>query len=56
MSEYYNTAPKDINIDKEDKEVDIYVKHDECGSIYAILTFDQINKLHEEINAKEEWI
>jgi len=50
MSAWFETEQDDIEINKDKKEVGIYITDDEWGSIYKILTFDQINKIAEEIN------
>ena len=50
MSEWYDAEPGDIALDRGAKQVDIFVKGDNWGSIYVSLTFDQIKKIHDDIH------
>jgi hypothetical protein len=45
MSEWYEPKEDDIDIDKEQEEVDIYVTNNQFGSIYITLTFEQIKDI-----------
>jgi hypothetical protein len=49
MSGWYHIRSEDIEIDNDNSEVDLYVTHNDQGSVYAVLTFEQIAKLHAEI-------
>ena len=48
MSLWYNIDDDDIEVDTEKKEVNVYVTSDDQGSIYAILTFEQIAAIVKE--------
>jgi hypothetical protein len=45
MSEWYDPEDSDIEIDRDKKEVDIYVTNNQFGSIYITLTFEQIKDI-----------
>jgi hypothetical protein len=54
MSEWNNIEDDDIDVELEDKEVNIYAGYNDFGSIYAVLTFEQIDKIYKEIHAEVE--
>ena len=45
MSKWYEAEEGDIDIDHENKEVDIFVCADDWGSIYLTVSFDQIKEI-----------
>lgn len=47
MSTWINIDSDEIEVDEVKKEISIYVTNDDWGSVYAVLTFAQINKLAE---------
>lgn len=49
MSEWYEPKGDEIYIEMDKKEVDIYVKAGDQGSVYITLTFDQIEEIHGKI-------
>jgi hypothetical protein len=51
MSEWYDAD--DIELDFKRKEVDVFVKQDDFGSVYVTLTFEQIKELHNKIQEKQ---
>jgi len=50
MSEWYKPEKEDIEIDQETNEVNIWVKANDWGNVYATLTFDQIKEIAEKID------
>ncbi len=52
MSEWYEPNHEDIDLDFEERAVDIFVKQDYFGSVYITLTFDRIDELYKKIKAK----
>lgn len=52
MSEWHEPKEDDIDIEKDRKEVHIFVKQDDnWGSIWVSLTFDQIREIAEKMEA-----
>jgi len=51
MSEWHTADDKDISVDKH--QVDIFVTQNDWGSIYVSLTFDQVKRIHKEIQERE---
>ena len=49
MSKWHQAEDDEIEIDHGTKTVDIFVCSDNEGSIYTILTFDQIKELASKI-------
>jgi len=47
MSEWYDAKDEDIDVDLEQKQVDIYVTSNDCGAIYVSLTFDQVKEIYD---------
>ena len=45
MSDWNNIDDECIEVDNEEKEVNILVTSNEWGNVYCILTFDQINQI-----------
>lgn len=52
MSEWIEADTDSIQIDMDDKDVSVFVKQDDFGSIYLTLTFDQIKEIHDYIRDK----
>ena len=50
MSCWYTIPEEDINIDRDAELVDMYVTSDDSGSIYVMLSFDQIKELASQID------
>lgn len=44
MSEWYEAKDEDIDLD--DGEVNIYVTHNDNGSIYVTLTYEQVKNIY----------
>ena len=53
MSTWYKAVKKDIEIDREEKEVNILVTADDYGNIYLFLTFDQIKDIYKKIQEEQ---
>lgn len=51
MSEWHELKDKDIDIDFTRREVNILVTENYYGNIYLTLTFDQIKRIRDKINA-----
>ena len=49
MSEWYEPEDDDIDVLQNEREVHIFVKQNNFGSVYVYLSFDQIEKIYEEI-------
>lgn len=49
MSEWYEPKKEDIDIVEDQKEVHIFVKQNDFGSVYTSLTFEQIEAIYKEI-------
>ncbi len=54
MSVYKNIEDDEIDISFMDKEVSVYTGYDYAGSIYGILTFEQIKAIYDKIEACNE--
>jgi len=54
MSTWYEAEYDDIDIDAQDKCVDILVTDDDWGNIYLSLTFEQIKDLCSQIADQDE--
>ncbi len=52
---WHNINREDIEIDRESEEINVYVSDDRWGSVYAVLTFDQIMELADEIEIRGLW-
>ena len=50
MSEWYEA--EDIDLDTEEKEVNVLVTHNDFGNVYVTITFDKIKELYEKIYSK----
>lgn len=53
MSEWFVTEDEDIEVG-ENGSVDIYVTNNEWGSVYKLLTFEQLEKIYMEAKNKKE--
>lgn len=53
MSEWYDAIADDIEIDWDQKEVNVHVTSNDCGNVYVTIPFDQIERVHGEIKARE---
>ena len=49
MSEWYDINQDCVSIDREGKEVDIFVHQDNFGSVYAVITFEEIERIYNAI-------
>ena len=54
MSVWLYIDPDNIDIDAKECEVSLLVTYDDWGSIYGILTFDQIKDIYKQIADREE--
>jgi len=54
MSEWYETDDDDISIDLEKSEINIIVLQNYYGSIYATLSFRQVEEAYQKINKLKE--
>ena len=51
MSKWYVAEDEDIEVDWNENQVDFLVCSDRDGNIYTSLSFDQIRKIAEKIDA-----
>ena len=49
MSKWYTVEDEDIDIDDNNRQVNVLVTEDETGNIYAVLTFEQIKNIFAEM-------
>ena len=49
MSTWFDIDTDNIVVDDKEKEVNMFVFKDDCGSVYGTLTFHQIEELCKEI-------
>lgn len=54
MSKWNSVHDRDIDIDEDSLEVNLYVTADDWGSVYATLTFAQVKKMYEKIELIEK--
>lgn len=50
MSEWYEIKNEDIEVDMTEKEINILVTDNDCGNVYATLTFEQIKSIYNDID------
>jgi len=53
MSTWHEIDNNDIEINCDDKSVDILVSNDSWGNVYATLTFEQVKEIARDIIADE---
>ncbi len=53
VSDWRAVEKDDIAIDHKEKEVNIYSGYDDNGSVYIVLTFEQIKEIAEKINGTD---
>lgn len=51
MSELYQITDKEIEYGYEDNEIMIYIKSNENGNIWALISFEVIENLYREIQS-----
>lgn len=54
VSKWFDIAPEQIDVDKKTKEVNLYITNDDDGSLYVILTFDQIKELYDRVTCNDQ--
>ena len=54
MSEWYAIKTEDISLNLEEYEVNLYVKQNDFGAVYATLTFEQIRDIYEKFKSAYE--
>ena len=53
MSTWHEVDEGDIDIDSERNEVNFFVCDDRWGSVYLVLSFEQIKEIASKINKEE---
>jgi len=54
MSEWYEPKTEDIKVNHATEEVDIFVKQNDFGAVYATLTFQQVEDIYLEMKKPPE--
>ena len=53
MSEWNEVESDNVSLEHEQKEVHLWIKQNNFGSVYGTLTFDQIDQIHKEIHTND---
>lgn len=53
MSQWHETREENIEIDFKARDLEIWVTDNDFGSVYLTLTFDQIKRISDRINANK---
>ena len=49
MSQWFEVPDEDIEVSEKDKEIFLCVTSDDCGNIWATITFDQLENLYNQV-------
>ncbi|MCZ6897667.1 MAG: hypothetical protein O7D95_03010 [Betaproteobacteria bacterium] len=48
MSQWFEVSDEDIEIHQKEKEIFLCVTSDDCGNIWATITFAQLERIYKE--------